>query len=329
MLPALLQQAYQERLSPNYINHFSESAVRAIDSGEWERGMFAVWSPKGGVGKSFIAREMAVALGVLCHRNVLLIDADMTCGDQALYMGLSAERGGIYKLAQLYSANRKLTPALLQQCLSTYNPSSKSGSSLKVLTGAYRMSMSGDPMFNGQQGYQFARALFDVLEVMNYDFVIFDLGQSFHHPMHLTALRKCNYTFVITTSEKAAAIELAYALPELRKGMDLEREKFRLILNKWDEAMGIVPRELIDTLRIPEFARIPHEEAREVSLSLNHSKPLMLETPGKVSNAIANAIIGVFPSMETVWRSRGGGGAKQKKGLFAFGKPKLTFRARA
>jgi MinD-like ATPase involved in chromosome partitioning or flagellar assembly len=63
-LPVAIQIAYQERLRPDYVQRFSDSALRIIDSGAWQKHQIAIWSTKGGVGKTFLSREIAVALGV-------------------------------------------------------------------------------------------------------------------------------------------------------------------------------------------------------------------------------------------------------------------------
>jgi MinD-like ATPase involved in chromosome partitioning or flagellar assembly len=330
MLPGLLQKAYMERLSPGYVQHFSDAAVRRIDSSRWKREHIGVWSSKGGVGKSFLSTNLAVALGVLCDLRVLIIDCDMNCGDVATYLRVPCDRGGIYKLAQLYHSNNgQLSPLMLSQCVTPYSVG-KRLTNLQVLTGAFKMSMAGDPMFLGERGMRFATALMDLLDNMNWDFVIFDLGQSFHNPMHLVPLRRNDRNLIVATAEKATCIELMYAVPELTRRVEISPERFNLVLNKWDDTLGVDPKELVQALRLPRFATVPYESAREVSLSLNHGRPLMLETPNPVSDAIATAVCGIYPAMENVWHSRGGsaagarsGGPKFKLPFFGSRQPKL------
>ena len=319
LLPGVLQKVYLERQSPNYINHFSDGAARIIDAAGWKRRKLGVWSPKGGVGKTFWAREVSVLLGVLCDLKVLLIDADMNCGDVATYMGVSCDRGGLFRLAQLFHSNGHLTPLMLTQCMTPY-ATGKRVTNLQVLTGAYKMSMAGDPMFVGDRGARFANALLDLVDTMTWDFVIFDLGQSFHHPMHLMPLRRNDFNFVIGTSEKATAIELMYAIPELTKRVQISPDRFNLVLNKWDDSLGVDAKELVTSLKLPQFARVPYEEMREVNLSCNQSRPLVLDPPGAVSNAIANAVISLYPPLAKVWASRGGNAKAQKQKFQLFRK---------
>jgi hypothetical protein len=72
---------------------------------------------------------------------------------------------------------------------------------------------------------------------------------------------------------------------------------------------------LVRSLNIPQFARIPFEEARECHLSMNQSRPLVLDPPCAVSNAIAKAAIGIYPAVETMWASRGGNAKAKRLGL--------------
>jgi Mrp family chromosome partitioning ATPase len=184
-LPVAIQIAYQERLRPDYVQRFSDSALRIIDSGAWQKHQIAIWSTKGGVGKTFLSREIAVALGVLADRRTLLIDADMNCGKHHLHLPITAERN-VYSLATVYRANRNtLSPAMVQQHLQRYQ-----ATNLYILTGVYDMTLGGAEVLNGPQGEAFANALMDTVEAMGWDFVIWDLGQSYFVPMHLVPLRR-------------------------------------------------------------------------------------------------------------------------------------------
>ena len=304
-LPGALKRAYEERQSPNYVAHFSEAAVRLIDSGVWQRANIAVWSTKGGVGKSWIARELAVALGVLADRRTLLLDADMNCANQSFYLGVNANKN-LFGLATVFAANgNRLSPLIIQQHLTPI------GGNLSLLVGAYSMKLAGSEVLTGRQGAAFVNALLSALPAMGWDFVVWDLGQSFHHPMHLLPLQTCDTNLVVVTPEKATALELELALPDLRKEVEIDPRRFRLVVNRWDDQLGIDPKELTRRLGMPVFARIPYGKDRVVERSLNESKPLVLQTPNAVSDAIIGLTAGFYRPIETIWRTRGGGKAKR------------------
>ncbi|HJP89717.1 MAG TPA: AAA family ATPase [Candidatus Limnocylindrales bacterium] len=54
--------------------------------------IFAVFNPKGGVGKTTIATNLAAVLQIRKHMNVLLLDADTVTGHVALSLGLATPR---------------------------------------------------------------------------------------------------------------------------------------------------------------------------------------------------------------------------------------------
>jgi Flp pilus assembly CpaE family ATPase len=166
----------------------------------------------------------------------------------------------------------------------------------------------------------------NTLEVMGYDFVIFDLGQSFFEPLHLVPLLRSTLNLVVVTSEKAAAMEMELALANLRnqKQLNLDDKRFRLILNKWDDRMGLDARELVNRLGLPEFARVPFGQDLCVDISLNMSKPLVLDKPTPVTDAVAGAVAGLYRPVQSLWERRGGHMKVAKKGGIGslFGKRK-------
>ncbi|MGQ9889793.1 MAG: AAA family ATPase [Aggregatilineales bacterium] len=313
-LPVALQMAYQERLRPDYVHRFSDSALRLIDSGAWQRQDIAIWSPKGGVGKTFLAREIAVTLGVLADRRVLLIDADMNCGDQHTHLGLRTDRN-VYSLATVFKANgNTLTPAMVQQHLTRYQ------GNLQVLVGVFDMTLGGADVLVGRQGEAFANALMDTLPAMGFDFIILDLGQKFFEPMHLVPLRRSTLNLVVVTAELSTALETELALNELRKQIKLDAQRFRLLINKWDDRLGLSAGELVKRTGLPEFARIPYDLTLGVQISLNQKKPLVLDKPNEISDAIINAVTGLYRPIETIWRKRGGQTQKGGIKLSLFGR---------
>ena len=306
-LPLAFIQATQERFQPTYHAYYSPEALRVINAGEFHAHTISVWSSKGGVGKSFLAREIAAALGVLSNQRTLLIDADMNCADQHTYLSLPVDKN-LYGLAGAFFSQREhMTAQMVEDYLVHY------AGNLFVLNGLYDMALTSSENLRGARGERFANALADVLPQLGFTFVIYDLGQNYHDGMHLVALQRCTLNLVIATSEKSTATEMERAVRDLRQAVHASEVKFRLVLNKWDDRLGIDARELVQRIGLPEFGRIPYGSDLKVDLSLNRSKPMVLDKPNEVSNAIIAMLSGIYRPVQTHWERVGGAKRKQRR----------------
>ena len=313
-LPLAFLKVTQERLGPDYHPHWSEGELSVIHSGEYHSHTISVWSSKGGVGKSFLAREIAVAFGVVANLRTLLIDADMNCGDQHTYLSLPVDRN-LHGLASAYFANHppRLTPQMVEDYLVRYD------GNLFVLNGLYQMSLTGSEHLRGARGEQFANALMDVLPQMGFTYVVYDLGQNYHDGLHLVALQRCTLNLVVATSEKATANEMIGAVRELRDAVHASEVRFRLVLNMWDDRLGLDARELAENIGLSEFGRVPLDTGLGVRLSLNRSRPMVLDKPNDISNAIIAMLSGIYRPIEKHWERRGGPKTK-RVGFLGFGR---------
>ena len=310
-LPVAMMEAVQERLSPTYSNHFSREAMELIMAEGWQGHTLSVWSTKGGVGKSFLAREIAVGLGVLCGLRVLLIDADMNCADQHTYLNISPDKN-LHGLASAYHAqNGRLTPQMVEDFLVRYD------GNLFVLNGLWDMAMTRAEYLRGTAGEKFANALMDVLPQMGFAFVVYDLGQNYHDGLHLVALQRCSLNLIVATAEKSTANEMEQAIKDLRASVNYGNVRFRLVLNKWDDRLGINANEIQQRLGVPLIACVPYGNDLKVDLSLNYSKPMMLGKSNEVSDAIAKMIAAFYPGLAKVWEKRGGPKPRKRFRLFS------------
>ncbi len=142
---------------------------------------------------------------------------------------------------------------------------------LFVLNGLYDMALTGHENLRGRKGEQFAKALFDVLPQLGFTYVVYDLGQNYHDGLHLVALQNCSLNLVVATSEKSTANEMERAVRDLRDAVHASEVRFRLVLNKWDDRLGIDARELVERIGLPEFGRIPYgprSQSRSLAQSL-------------------------------------------------------------
>ncbi len=303
MIPGLIKEAYMERASPTYIPQLSAETARVIDHGGWQRRTITVWSPKGGVGKTFIAVNIACALGVIANKPTILLDADMNQGNIHVQMNLRkrVEETGdnIFGLANAYAAKGHMSASMVAAKLVPYR------GKLQVLAGIPVMTLGGERVLTGAHGEAFMKDLLETLEGIS-DFRVIDLGQSYHHAVHVTALEKADLNLIIVNSEAASIHDVYKSLPPLKEILDIDPERFKLVFNKFNEAHGISRKEAIQLLELPQFGYIPTDHNEEVTISINRAEPLVLQPRrSPVSDALIDVTSTFYSPIRDIWEARG------------------------
>ena len=271
LLPPAVRDAYAHRTSDSYVPRLSREVAQIVDRGGWRRQTVAFWSPSGGVGKTTLSVNTAAALGVIANKPTLLIDADMNKGDVHLLLDLSRVEKNIYALAKQQSTFGKMTAVDMKSFLTPYGRSN-----LSVLPGIPQTWMASDESMTGGQGANFVKALLDLTE-RAYDFVVFDLGQSYNHPVHLTVLQHADLIFLVVNSTVTSLYAGHQALGALEQAGLLEGDRLRVVVNKYHPRHGILRREVQDALGgLPTFAEIAVAENQEVTVALNDGEPLIV-----------------------------------------------------
>jgi pilus assembly protein CpaE len=271
ILPPAVRDAYAHRTSDTYVPRLSPDVAKIVDRGGWRRQTVAFWSPAGGVGKTTLAVNTAAALGVIANKRTLLVDADMNKGDAHLLLDLSQVERNIYALAKRQSAFGAMTALDAKGFLTPYGRSN-----LWVLVGIPQTWMASDECLIAERGTDFVRTLLKVAEPA-YDFVIFDLGQSYNHPVHLAVLQHADLVFLVVNSTITSLYAGHKALGALEQAGLLEGDRLRVVVNRYHPRHGISRREVQDALRgLPTFAEIATAENEEVTIALNDGEPLVL-----------------------------------------------------
>lgn len=310
-----VQEALRYRASVGYIPQIDSKTAQLIAARGWQQGLIVVWGPKGGVGKTMVACNLAVALGVISNRRTVLVDANMAGGnDHHHFYQIQPSATGML-------GQRPILPSdEVDAHLFRYGETQ-----LKLLIGIPRQHMGGYECFIEENGRAFFRELVASLRQFE-DFIIVDIGQDANVPMHLAALEFADYVYVVVTPDRSSILATKESLDTLFKHVKLARSKFRLIINHYHESLGISRAEIIKALDMAEIATIP-DGGPAISNIVNSGKPLMVEHKGQVADSIISIASTIYPPTRDIWTSRGKLGKKPKaKSTSAFGSIKAGLR---
>jgi MinD-like ATPase involved in chromosome partitioning or flagellar assembly len=215
--------------------------VMAASSGtSWQRQVIAVWSPKGGVGKTTIACELCSMLAGIGGRRVALIDANMNGGHVRARLNLDAPCG-ILNAASAYqrangraSGDNELTKRIVSMMAGV-----ASAPNWRVLAGVTNMEQSRHEHIAGEAGLEFAKFLLPML-ARSFDVVIVDQGSSINVGLHQGLMHAVDFILVVCEPDMTSVADVREGVHRTvmpRVGVPLER--FGLVINKWQDGLGV------------------------------------------------------------------------------------------
>lgn len=321
-LPSLVTEAVrlarEERQARSFTPVTAEDALAILDRGGWQQQTIAVYSPKGGVGKTTIATNLGVAFGVRAMRPTLLIDADMSRANLHVPLGLDIESEprnlfALYErvIAQGGRTGRYLVPA---QTLQTNVVHWKG--KLDFLPGIPRMEMAGLPEFIEDPDRTMA-IFAEILSTARgfYEFRVLDVGPDFNLPIHWAAIENADTVLLVVTPEKTAISDIRNILPALDKAFGTLR-KFQIVLNGFDEQFGISPKEVTRFLggKAPIVSTLPYAPT-ETRLAINLGQPVVAEKKlAPIGRAMLNLGARFYPPLEAIGRRQPQAGARTGRG---------------
>jgi Flp pilus assembly CpaE family ATPase len=227
--------------------------------------IITVFSNKGGVGKTMIAVNLAVALTRGGHQ-VCVADLDLGSGDVAIDLLLDPAR----TIADAVSMAGHVDTTGASSLLTPYRPG------LAALLA---------PVAAGDAEKIPAPLVGELLAVLRtmFDYLVVDTPPQLSEHV-LTALDTSEHHLLVTTPDVAALKNLRVAL-DVFDMLSYPVESRSIILNEADRKLRLGREEVEQVLRAPIAAEIP--ASRAVAMSVNKGTPIMLDHPGHpVSKAI-------------------------------------------
>jgi pilus assembly protein CpaE len=231
----------------------SETLTQAPVAGEGQ--VISVFAPKGGVGKTTVSVNLAVALREQTRANVLLFDADVGVGNVTAVLDVKDNVG----LADL--ADDEPSDAAFEQAVSVHEPSG-----VRVLTWgsspAQSELVSVDLLL---AALRWAR--------MHHPYVVVD-----NHPGYddrtMAMLATANEIFLVVTPEMGAVKNSAQFL-DLARQIGLG-DTIKVIVNRANH--GIRPEDLSKNLGLPIAATVI-SDGRKAVIAANEGIPLITKFP--------------------------------------------------
>jgi pilus assembly protein CpaE len=231
-------------------------------SDDEEKGLvFAMIGAKGGVGTTLLATHLAAELAAI--HKVLCIDLDFSVGDVASLMDVSAKD----TLIDVLPRADRLDERMLTGSVSTHS------SKVQVLAQPSELERIGE--VRGDD-------LYGLVEVAarGYQYVVLDCGVRFDD-ITAVALAVADVVVLVTTPD-VIAVRDAYRRMKLFEANGLERDRVKLVLNRWQPGAFVKPDVIEQNLGLKIVQKIA-DDPKTVDSAINQGK--LLRVVNKKSEA--------------------------------------------
>ncbi len=275
----------------------------ATVSGTGSRGrLVTVFSPKGGVGKTTLAVNLALALSQGGSRKVCVVDLDLAFGDVAITLQLFPAR----TIADAVHLESGLDFGVLEPLLTTYH------AQLSALVAPVQPdAKDGIP----------APLVGRILSLLksHFDHVVVDTSPAFDEFV-LQAFDETDDLLLVTTLDVPTLKNVKVAVETLDL-LNFPRPRRHLVLNRADDKVGLTADKVESTLGMPIDAAIPTSTA--VAHATNSGEPIISTHP---KHSVSQAINALAKSLSTPQASSGLNGASGGKSHVATPKRSLLRR---
>jgi len=222
------------------------------------RGTFVVFSPKGGVGCSLVAVNLALALKEELKQEVLLMDAKLLFGDLDIMLNLKTQNS----IADLVPHIGSLDEGLIRDVVSEHV------SGLKVL--------AAPPSPVAAQGIhpeELHRILTSVQNI--YPNIVIDSG-NFLNDNTVTLMDASHRVLLVMNPDIACLRDASRFLDLCRTTLSFPKERILVVVNQHDQREGLGLADIERSLQMKVFAALPWDP-RAALQSINRGVPLSMQ----------------------------------------------------
>jgi len=224
-------------------------------SGEYRT--YAVFSPRGGVGSSIIATNLALALKENSVGNVLLVDGKQYFGHLDIMLNLQARNS----IGDLIPFAQRLDSELVSEIVTVHS------SGLHVLP--------SPTSFEDSQALR-PDSLYSIIQSLQtmYSYIVIDAGSALTE--NAVTLMDSAFRVILPITPELASLHNAREFLEIGQSLNFPDDKVLLVLNRADMKDGVRAKQIEDALPLKLFSSIP-EDSKAVLRSVNQGVPLFVK----------------------------------------------------
>jgi len=221
--------------------------------------IITVFSPKGGMGTSTVAANLAVSLHLSSKKSVVLVDLDLESGDASMFLNLKSR----YSISDVTSNIARLDRSFVEGVLSKHS------------SGVYLMA---EPDKIEEAESITAAQVREVITLLRsmFNYVIIDTGIGYDE-INLSAFDAADMVLLVGIQSLPAIRNMQKALDVFER-LGYSRDKVKLIINRYIKKSEITVEDTQKTLSYDVFWRIPND-FNNVMTSINRGMPLGLLAP--------------------------------------------------
>ncbi len=220
--------------------------------------VISVFSSKGGVGKTTIAVNLAVALAERRHEPVAVVDLDLSFGDVAPMLALQPR----FDIHDVILSG--IDPGVLKAAMMNY------ASNISVLAAPHTPEEAEDIA---------PPQLVKILELLReeYAFVVLDLAPGYQET-NIMGLDLSDVILTVCTPDVVTLRTVGQALTLFREDFRYPAEKVRLVINRTGSRTGIERSDIAAILKTPQIFELPSAGSMPVRHA-NQGLPFITQEP--------------------------------------------------
>nr|WP_241732854.1 P-loop NTPase [Aeromicrobium phoceense] len=218
-----------------------------------EHRVVVVLSPKGGVGKTTISTNLAIALSRRAPLDTVIVDFDSQFGDVGSVLNINAQ----HTLENAFTQDGVQPPLVVKGLLNAFDE--------KLLVLAASESPAALEKFTPQQESDLLRQL-----SKDYAYVVIDTGSGLTDET-LAALEVATDVIMVTTMDVSSVKALRRAV-DLLDTIDLLPRNRHLVVNMTESGTGLELDDISAALKMPVDVSVARSV--DIALSVNTGKPL-------------------------------------------------------